>query len=102
MSTFSASGRTSSWGPSADVRKMSSAELINEISKVNEFSQYDTKMPKKDIIIKLNHLQRTRHLMRWHGGATLAGHGYILITFSELYNPALHYRDDEFSRPASY
>ena len=41
-------------------------------------------------------MQRTRHLMCWHNGATLAGHGYILITFSKLYNPATHYRDDEF------
>ena len=23
--------------------------------------------------------------MCWHDGATLAGHGYILMTFSELY-----------------
>ena len=34
--------------------------------------------------------------MCWHGGATLAGHVYILMTFSELYNPATHYRDDKF------
>ena len=34
--------------------------------------------------------------MCWHDGATLAGRGYILMTFSELYNPASHYRDDEF------
>ena len=27
--------------------KMSSAELMNEFSRINEFSQYDTKMPKK-------------------------------------------------------
>ena len=54
-------------------------------------------MPKKDIIIKLKYLQRTRHLMCWHDGATLTGHGYILITLCELYNPALHYRDDEFA-----
>ena len=29
-------------------------------------------------------------------GVALAVHGYILITFSELYNPAMHYRHDEF------
>ena len=51
---------------------------------------------KKYIIIKLKYLQCTRHLMCWHGGATLAGHVYILMTFSELYNPATHYRDDKF------
>ena len=76
--------------------KMSSTELMNEFRRINEFSQYDTNMSKKDIIIKLKHLQRTRHLMCWHDGATLAGHGYILMTFSELYNPAIHYRDHEF------
>ena len=27
--------------------KISSAELMNEFSKINEFSQYDTNMPKK-------------------------------------------------------
>ena len=77
--------------------KMFSAELMNEFCRINEFSQYDTKMPKKDIIIKRKYLQRTRHLMCWHDGVALAGHGYILITFSELYNPGLHYRDDEFA-----
>ena len=41
-------------------------------------------------------MQRTRHLICWHDGATLAGHGYILTTFSELYNPTTHYCDDEF------
>ena len=48
------------------------------------------------IINKLKHLQCTRHLICWHDGATLVGHGYILITFSELYNPAIHYSDNEF------
>ena len=53
-------------------------------------------MPKKDIIIKLKYLLRARHLICWHDGAILAFHGYILMTFSELYNPAIHYCDDEF------
>ena len=52
-------------------------------------------MPKKDI--KLKYFQRTHHLMCLHDGATLAGHGCILITFSELNNSALHYRDDKFA-----
>ena len=51
-------------------------------------------MPRKDI--KLKYLQRNRHLVCWHVGATLASYGCILMTFRELYNPAFHYRDDEF------
>ena len=38
---------------------MSSAELMNEFSRTNEFSQYDTNMPRKDIIIKLKYLEHT-------------------------------------------
>ena len=34
--------------------------------------------------------------MCWHDGAPLAGHSYILMTFSDLCNHATHYRDDEF------
>ena len=34
--------------------------------------------------------------MCWQDCAILAGHGYILMTFSQLYNPATLYRDDEF------
>ena len=34
--------------------------------------------------------------MCWHHDATLAGHGYILMTVSELYNPAIHWGDDKF------
>ena len=37
--------------------------------------------------------------MCWHNGATLAGHSYILMTFSELYNPATHERDDIYAQP---
>ena len=70
-------------------KNMSSAELMHEFSRINEFSQYDTNMPKEDIIIKLKYLQCTRHLICWHDDATLSGHGYILMTFSELYNPAI-------------
>ena len=43
--------------------KMSSAELMNEFRRINEFSQYNTNMSKKDIIIKLKHLQHTCLLM---------------------------------------
>ena len=71
---------------------MSSVELMNEFSRINEFFQYDAN---KDISIKLKYCQRTRHVMCWHDGAILADHGYILMTFSELYNSAIHYRDDE-------
>ena len=74
---------------------MSSTELMNDFSRINEFPvRY--KYIKKDIIINLKYLQCTRHLMCWRDGATLAGHGYILMTFCELYNPATHYRDNEF------
>ena len=41
-------------------------------------------------------MQCTRHLICWHDHAPLACHGYILMTFSDLCNPATHYRDDEF------
>ena len=68
--------------------KMFSTELVNEFRRINEFSQYDTNISKKDI--KLKHLQSTRHLMCWHHDAILDGHGYILMTVSELYNPAIH------------
>ena len=61
---------------------MSSAEQINGFCQINEFSEYNTNMPKKDII-KLKYLQLTHHLMRWHDGATLVGQGYVLMTFSE-------------------
>ena len=43
--------------------KISSAELMNEFRRINEFSQYNTNMSKKDIIIKLKHLQHTCLLM---------------------------------------
>ena len=32
---------------------MFSAELMNEFSRINEFSQYDANIPKNDIIVKL-------------------------------------------------
>ena len=63
----------------------------------------------KNIIVKLKYLLCTRHLMYWHDGATLAEHGYILITFSELYNSATQYRDNKdihshphFEKPVLY
>ena len=32
--------------------------------------------------------------MCWHDGVTLADQSYILMNFSESYNPETHYRDD--------
>ena len=57
------------------------------------------KYVKKDIIIKLSYLQCTRHLICWHDDETLAGYGYILMTFGELYNPATHCRYDIYAQP---
>ena len=34
--------------------------------------------------------------MCWHDRATLVGHGYILMAFNELQNPATDYRGDDF------
>ena len=34
--------------------------------------------------------------MCWHDGVILVVHGYISLTFSELYNPAIHYHNDYF------
>ena len=37
--------------------------------------------------------------MCWHDGVAFAGHDYILMTFSELYNPATHQHDDIHVQP---
>ena len=41
-------------------------------------------------------LERTRHLMFWHDGSTLANHSYILMTVSAMYDPAAYVTDQEY------
>ena len=41
-------------------------------------------------------LERTRHLMYWHDGSTIDGHGYIAITISMTFDVAGFFSDEEY------
>ena len=78
-----------------DYSAMEKEEILAELTRINELSLSDLNLPKEELVERLKNLQRSRHFMCWHDGATLASHGYILMTFSEVYNSAIHFLDHE-------
>lgn len=78
-----------------EFKKMSQEDIIKELTTINEYDQYDPDA-NTNILEKLMNFQRTRHLMVWHDGSSVASHGHLLIMVSCLYDPAMYYTDEEY------
>ena len=46
---------------------------------------------------KIKQINRTRHLMVWHDGSSLANHGHLLITVNIAYDNAMFYSNEEYT-----
>ena len=68
-------------------------KIVHELQQLNEFKSNNQNMEKSDLLHKLKLLERTRHLMCWHDGATIGGHSYIVITISVMYDVAAFLSD---------
>ena len=82
--------------PESYYENISLEELKVSFNALNENHHIDFSLPLKDLQKKLKMIERTRHLMLWHDGSSLANHGHILFMVSQIFDPALFYTDEEY------
>ena len=69
-------------------------EIVNELKCLRELRSNDS-LSNPTLVNKLKNLERTRHLMFWHDGSTLAKHTHILMIVAALYDHAVYFRDQK-------
>lgn len=75
------------------LENLQTPQLMEMLENVHENTIFSSKA---ELIQKIKTLQRTRHLMFWHDGSSLASHSYLLILVSCMYDPAVFYTDEEY------
>ena len=75
--------------------KMDRESIIENLQKLNEVQSGDLNLETNDLRNKLKSLERTRHLVCWHDGSTIGGHGYIAITISVMFDVAAFFSDEK-------
>ena len=78
------------------LQAMSITEIIENLTKINEFTKLHEKLSTNELLEKLRHFERTRHLMFWHDGSTLSNHSHLLMMVCVMYDPAIYFTDKEF------
>ena len=77
------------------LQQKSRHEIITQLDKLCE--HFDPTLPTEDLRESLKHLQHKRHLLLWHDHATLVGYGYLLLTVSVVYDPAIFLTREEYA-----
>ncbi len=70
-------------------------ELLKMLNDVHE--KIDPTVSTERLREKVRGFQRSRNLLLWHDHGTVVGCGYIMITVSVLYDPAMFLGNDEYS-----
>ena len=78
-----------------DFQNLTGDEITNELKWLGELPNDDS-LSNETLVNKLKSLERTRHLMFWHDGSTLANHSHILMTVAAVYDLTVYFRDEEF------
>ncbi|XP_078693315.1 uncharacterized protein LOC144923015 [Branchiostoma floridae x Branchiostoma belcheri] len=64
--------------------------------KLVELGERDIPPDKESMIARLSAIGRTRYVMGWEDGSSLANHGYIVYMVGIMYDPAIHLTDEEY------
>ena len=64
---------------------MDRESIIKNLQKFNEVQSSGLNLETNDLRNELKSLERTKHLMCWHDGSTIGGHGFIVITISVMF-----------------
>ena len=75
---------------------MGRESIIENLQKLNEVQSSSLNLETNYLRNRLKSLERTRHLMCWHDGSTIGGHGYIVITISVMFDVAAFFSDEEY------
>eukprot|EP00058_Branchiostoma_floridae_P018560 XP_002604049.1 hypothetical protein BRAFLDRAFT_71661 [Branchiostoma floridae] len=76
----------------ADYNSMTEDQLKQRLVDLGE----DVPSDKASMIDRLSSIERTRHLMYWEDGATLANRGYIAYMVATVYDSAIYLTDTEY------
>ena len=72
---------------------MNREDVIVELKRIGEFNRDEST---DELRRQLKILQRTRHLILWHDTSTISNNSHLLMMVKCLYDPAIHYSDEEF------
>ena len=75
---------------------MDRESIIENLQKLNEVKSSGLNLETNYLRNMLKSLEKTRHLMCWHDGSTIGGHGYIVITISVMFDVAAFFSDEEY------
>ena len=77
-----------------EIQAKSRADVVHELQQVHEPTE--TSQSTDELRERLKSIQRSRSLLLWHDHATLLGSGYIMVTVSVLYDPAVFLSIEEY------
>ena len=69
--------------------------MIRKLKKISEYDE-GLQYSKIELSSKLKQLERTRHLMFWHDCSTISNHSHFLVMVGTMYDPAVHYTNQEY------
>ena len=70
-------------------------DVTSRLATLNELNSTATE---QELRARLQTLETTRYLTCWSDHSTIAGHTYVLYTYSCLYDPAVFYTKDEMKQ----
>ena len=65
---------------------MGRESIIENLQKLNEVQSSGLNLERNYLRNRLKSLKMTGHLMCWHDGSPISGHGYIVITISVMFD----------------
>ena len=71
-----------------ELEAMASETVINKLIKLNEIKEGENTLG--NLKKHLMDLERTRHLLVWHGLSTVANHSHLIFMVACLYDPAFY------------
>ena len=78
------------------IDKMDRESIIENLQKFNQVQNSGLNLETNYLRNRLKSLERTRHLMCWHDGSTIGGHGCIVITVSVMFEVAAFFSDEKY------
>ena len=77
-----------------DYQNMTYEDLMKEFHRIEEKPPDEN--IQENLLKRLKILQRKRHTVMWHDGATISNHSHLLFVTKCLYDPAVYPTDEEY------
>ena len=80
----------------SEIQTKSRVDVLHKLRQAHEPNENTVNVPTDQLKQRLKSIQRSRSLLLWHDHATLLGSGYIMVTVSALYDPAVFLTIEEY------